>query len=288
MRDWEKRDADIREALEDAADFLEGDKGYEVVSVNLYGSQNYDCDTPASDYDFKAIIIPTLNDIILNRNPVSRVVDFGDRGGQIDIKDVRLMFDCYKKQNVNFIETMFTRWYWVNPTYAQEWEAVREMANRIAFADPAKALNCMIGMAKEKQHALCHEYESKKEILAKYGFDPKQLMHIIRLHALMKDYIEELTTKVSPKYGWILIPDENTIDYLMMIKTMSMPVPMDVGAAKAIAAHHIDEMAKLIDKFREEYNELYTVIDVRAYEKFDVIRARILRKSFKRELLKEI
>lgn len=288
MRDWEKRDADIRDALEDVADFLEDDKGYEVVSINLYGSQNYDCDTPASDYDFKAIVIPTLDDIILNRKPVSHVIDFGDRGGQIDIKDIRLMFDCYKKQNVNFIETMFTRWYWVNPTYTQEWEAVREMANRIAFADPARALNCMIGMAKEKEHALAQPYPSKVAIVEKYGFDPKQLMHILRLHNLMQRFVWKLENNTIPTYGDLLIPDDNTIDYLMMIKTMTMETPITVALAKAMAAEYISAMEDIRDHFKNAHADQWGFVDEAAYADFDAIRAHILRKSFKRELLKEI
>lgn len=56
------------------------EKGYDVLAVNLYGSQNYGVDTPESDYDFKALIFPSLEDVILNKKRVSKVLEFeGDK-----------------------------------------------------------------------------------------------------------------------------------------------------------------------------------------------------------------
>jgi len=51
--------------------------GYNVVGVFLYGSQNYELDYSGSDVDSKAIILPTLNDIVFNRQPVSTTLDMG-------------------------------------------------------------------------------------------------------------------------------------------------------------------------------------------------------------------
>ena len=51
--------------------------GYNVVGVFLYGSQNYELDYEGSDVDSKAIVLPTLSDIVLNKQPVSTTVDMG-------------------------------------------------------------------------------------------------------------------------------------------------------------------------------------------------------------------
>ena len=53
--------------------------GYNVVGVFLYGSQNYELDYSGSDVDSKAIILPTLNDIVFNRQPVSTTLDISVR-----------------------------------------------------------------------------------------------------------------------------------------------------------------------------------------------------------------
>ena len=133
----------IYESLKRAYDFV-ADKGYTVFVITLYGSQNYGLDTPDSDLDYKAIVIPSIDDVVLNRNPASTSYEF--EGGLIDVKDIRLMFDNYKKQNLNFIETLFTPYCWVNEDYKSYWAAIKRMADDIAKADPERALKSMYGM----------------------------------------------------------------------------------------------------------------------------------------------
>ena len=72
-------------------------KGYDPVFISLYGSQNYNCDTKDSDHDYKAIVMPTLDDFVFNKKPVSTIVDY--ENGLCDVKDIRLMFHQFKKQN---------------------------------------------------------------------------------------------------------------------------------------------------------------------------------------------
>ena len=40
----------------------------------------------------------------------------------MDIKDIRLYFDNFKKQNINFVEILFTDFYLVNPKYKDLWK----------------------------------------------------------------------------------------------------------------------------------------------------------------------
>lgn len=280
--DFQKqRDYNARMATLAAARHLV-EKGYKVVSVNLYGSQNYDCDTPESDYDFKAIIVPALDDIVLNKKPVSHDIEFN--GGLIDIKDIRLMFDNYKKQNVNFIETLFTRWFWVAPDFTREWNCIRDIADFVAFADPAKSVNCMIGMAKEKEHALSQPYPSKIKILEKYGFDPKQLMHIVRLRILMESFLVELSTD-SMDYGKILIPEKEVIEMLMDIKLMKTPITPE--QAKAIAEKEIGIMEDVREAFKAQVEDKWGKINQAAYDALEGIKAKIMKKAFVADLKKD-
>ena len=87
-------DAKMEKVLKDAFEFVES-LGYNVWAVNLYGSQNYKMDTPQSDYDFKALVFPSFEEVVSVAKPVSKVYTYGD--GQVDVKDVRLMFGEYKK-----------------------------------------------------------------------------------------------------------------------------------------------------------------------------------------------
>lgn len=64
--------------------------------------------------------------------------------------------------------------------------AVRE---ELVHMNRYAAVSCMVGMAREKFHALCHAYPSKVEVLEKFGYDPKQLHHLIRLKYFFEHYV---------------------------------------------------------------------------------------------------
>ena len=87
-----------------------------IVGIFLQGSQNYGLETEDSDIDTKLITTPTLNDFIYNRKPIS-TTHFRANGEHIDFKDIRLMFDTFRKQNLNFIEILFTNYKIINPMY---------------------------------------------------------------------------------------------------------------------------------------------------------------------------
>lgn len=263
----------IERKLNEAYTFVES-LGFKVWVINLYGSQNYNMDTPNSDYDFKAIVFPTLDDIINVNEPISKVCDF--EGGQIDIKDVRLMFENYKKQNVNFIETLFTPFFICNSKYLSEWLDIRTLANRIAYADPKRSINAMVGMAMEKHHALCHPYKSKVQLLIERGYDAKQLSHEYRLKIMLEKFVNGIS------YKDILMPNEYERTYLMNIKTYQPQ--LHIEEAKEMAKRCVDEMVDFKSKLFIE-NE-YTV-DQEVYDIMDNIKAQVMKKVFKEALLNE-
>ena len=68
------------------------------VGIFLQGSQNYGLDYENSDIDTKIIVLPSFEDIILNKQPIS-TTSVLPNDEHLDVKDIRLMFDCFKKQN---------------------------------------------------------------------------------------------------------------------------------------------------------------------------------------------
>lgn len=125
---------------------------YEVVGIFLQGSQNYGLDIYDEDYksdiDTKAIILPTLEDIVSNATPISTTIVL-DNNEHIDLKDIRIMFDTFKKQNVNFIEILFTKFRIINPKYKDLWEQLVARREEIARLDYNKGLNCQAGMSQQ-------------------------------------------------------------------------------------------------------------------------------------------
>ena len=159
-----------------------------IVGIFLQGSQNYGLQIPTSDVDTKLIVTPTFDEVVLNKKPISTThVRANDE--HIDLKDIRLMLATFRKQNLNFIEILFTPYFIVNPTFADEWGRLQAQKEKIAHYSPYNAVKTMKGIAMEKYHAMEHEYPSKLEVLAKYGYDPKQLHHLLRVKEYLQRYI---------------------------------------------------------------------------------------------------
>ena len=162
--------------------------GYEIVGVFLQGSQNYGLEYENSDIDSKAIVLPNFKDFVLRCKPKS-TTSILESNEHIDIKDIRLMFDCFKKQNINFVEILFTEYKIINPKYEIFMKKIFDNKEKIARYNTYTCTRCIAGMSMEKFKALEHPYPSLIDKIEKYGYDPKQLHHIIRLNEFIKRYI---------------------------------------------------------------------------------------------------
>lgn len=216
---------------------------YRIVGVFLQGSQNYDLDYENSDVDTKCIILPSWEDIVLNKKPVS-TTHVLDNNEHLDIKDIRLMFNCFRKQNVNFLEILFTKYKIINPDYLFYWNLLINYNEEIAHYNTVVAIRTMAGMCKEKYHALEHPYPSKADVLDKYGYDPKQLHHLVR----MTEYIQRYQDGES--YENCL--KSNMSDKLQKIKAGYY----DLQEARNLATLYLCQSNNLYQKYKNTHEEI--------------------------------
>ena len=146
------------------------EKGYYVIYVGLYGSQNYNLDDEESDIDVKAIILPSLHDIIF-RKVTSTTIEC--EKGNIDVKDLLTFYDVIKKGNFSYIESIQTPY------------SIGDKYIKALFSKFKVNKKSVLGAMYEKRKALTHEYPSKTLEFEKWGFDPKQHHHILRLYDLL-------------------------------------------------------------------------------------------------------
>ena len=259
---------DINKRLEECYKIVE-DKGFEIVGIFLQGSQNYELAYENSDIDTKAIALPKFNDFVLNKHPVSTTLIL-DNNEHIDLKDIRLMFDCFKKQNINFIEILFTKYKILNPKYRKLVMALFENNELIAHYNNYAAVNCIAGTSMEKYKALEHPYPSLIDKIEKYGYDPKQLHHIIRLNEFIKRYIS------GEAYKGCLISKKK--DYLIRVKK---------------GLHTLDEariIAKELDKetcqIKNQYMKEHEIqVNHKVEEILNDVLINVMRYNFKSELM---
>lgn len=222
----------LREHYEEALQYFDESR---IVGIFLQGSQNYGLDYEGSDIDTKLIVLPTFEDIAFNKKPVSTThVRANDE--HIDFKDLRLYMQTFRKQNLNFLEILFTEFKIVNPQYEEMWNVLIEHREEIARYNKFQAIKSMKGIAMEKYHAMCHPYPSKMAIIEAHGYDGKQVHHLIRV----EDYIERYIAGES--YESCLKPTPSKVPHMMEYKRQE--IPLEIGQKEADEAiAHVTEIA---------------------------------------------
>ena len=147
----------------------------DILGIFLYGSQNYGTDTETSDVDTKAIIVPSFKDLCLS--PIVSKEIHLENGEHCEVKDIREFVKMLRKQNINFVEVLYTNHYWINPRYRDIWESFfidkREV---ISHYDVNKCVQSICGQA-------IHTLKQNKT-------DGKKYSNGLRLLQFLIDYIE--------------------------------------------------------------------------------------------------
>ena len=241
-----RHDKIMKRVQEHYAEALQYFPKEQIVGVFLQGSQNYELDYEGSDIDTKLIVVPSFKDICLNKKPVSTThVRANDE--HTDWKDIRLYMETFRKQNLNFLEILFTDFYIINPMYKEEWDRLIAAREFIARMNVHRAVKSMKGIAMEKFHAMEHRYPAKVDIIERYGYDGKQVSHLIRVYDYLRRYI------AGESYEDCLRPSPDLVPRIMDYKMLDR---ISLEEARAEALHYKALVEDLSDKFcdgKEDY-----------------------------------
>ena len=239
------REEKIMKRVQEHYDYLQS-LGYEVVCVCLQGSQNYGLDEYSDEYisdiDTKAIVLPPLDDFIAAASPVSTVVIM-DNNEHAEVKDIRIMFDMFKKMNISYIELLYTDFKIINPEWAEFIEPLFANRELISKHHRNQFLRCIAGMAMEKRKALCHPYPNLIEKIEKWGYDGKQLHHCVRLYNFITRFVNGESLDTCYKVG---APMQNI---LMNYKKQrdAYGDPMSKERAIEICDYYVAEIGRIKD-----------------------------------------
>ena len=273
------REERIMKRVQEHYDYLQS-LGYEVVCVCLQGSQNYGLDEYSDEYmsdiDTKAIVLPPIDDFIAASSPVSTVIIM-DNNEHAEVKDIRVMFEMFKKENISYIELLFTDFKIINPEWAEFIEPLFANRELISKYNRNQFLRCIAGMAKEKRKALCHPYPNLIEKIEKYGYDGKQLHHCVRLYNFIERFVngESLDTCYKIKE-----PMQHTI--LMNYKKQKDAYGGELSKEHAIEIcdYYVAEIGKIKDAALTEKE----VLDKDA----EKLLSRILLRTIKAKMIKDL
>lgn len=241
----------------------------QIIGCFLQGSQNYNLETPASDVDTKLIVVPSFKDLAMNRQPVS-TTHIRANNEHIDFKDVRLYMATFRKQNINFLEILFTPYKIVNGLYAQQWQRLVVAREKIAHMDMFRCVQTMVGVAHRKYKMMEHMSEAKAPAITKYGYDPKELCHLIRV----KDFCERYMYGES--FEDCLKPTNH--DLLLAVKTGGA----NLNVARMMANNYIENIDTLLEDARRMFAD--KTVDQEAIELLDDVQYKIMKLAMKIEL----
>ena len=251
-----------------------------IVGIFLQGSQNYYLDDQESDVDTKLLVVPTLDEIIFNKKPIS-TTHIRDNDEHIDAKDIRLYWQCFRKGNPNFVEILFSRVSYINPMYQELWDMMVSGREQIARVNPLVAAKAMMGMVQEKYHAMEHRYPSRAEIVDNFGYDPKQLQHLIRMTLFLNHYVYDvayyediLTLQYDAESEW------GFREWMMDVKRGRL---YGLEEARQVAKAWLERAEHAIQGAKEMYDGQE---DAEVSAKMDVVLGGIIKLAIRNELKK--
>ena len=212
-----------------------------IVGIFYQGSGNYGLDYEGSDVNTKCIVTPIFKEVALARKPMSTThVRANDE--HIDMKDIRLYVQTFRKQNLNFLEILYTPYcLFPNHCFYEQWKRLVEAREEITHYDPVRSVKSMMGIASEKFFAMEHHYPARMTWINKYGYDPKQLHHLLRVSEYLDRYL------AGEPYGNCLLTKQ--ANYLKEVKQGLFCLE----AAREIAEKTYNAIHEKCDKFVEEH-----------------------------------
>ena len=194
-----------------------------VLGVFCYGSWNYNTALENSDVDTKCILIPNLYSLAIKPYEVKHL-HIDDE--VCECMSIMHMVANWKKQNINFVEVMFTDYCIINPLYQEVWYGYfsKEMRERIARYDIAAAVKSMSHQALHTMH--------------QDPTDLKKLMNTARI----ANTLANLVTNRDKSYKDIIWQNEN----IRGIRTLQTPIPSNFIKDMEI---YFESMIKHADKW---------------------------------------
>lgn len=229
------------------------DAGYaedQIIGVFLYGSQNYGLATENSDVDTKVIIIPTLEDLCSKKAGFVKEYKYNDE--KVIVMDLIHLVENFKKQNINYVEILFTNYSWINPKNQWLWDNFLLMREHIASYDKHKTVQSM-------GHQALHTLKQDSN-------NPKKYAKARYLAYFLNSYID----LPSQGYEAALKQPPQVIEELLALKTGKQDYTgMDVMALK----HHLEAIVNTSffddENYKRFFDEKFMEIIVAAVRHLD-------------------
>lgn len=206
------------------------ENGLNVYAVALKGSQNYNLDDEESDIDANLVFIPTLKQIRTNEK-----FKFSLPEGEVTCHNIYSFAEIVAKGNPQWIEVCQTEFV---------------IGDLSIFKDYKINPSALKGMIMEKFTAFSKLYPSREKYVKEFGYDPKQLHHIIRLYDVLEKNVSVYRYTDEEK------------ELMMKIKRGTFPGSLE--EAEKMKDDYIKKLSEIYEERKIEYVQQeinYDVLD---------------------------
>lgn len=194
-------------------------QGLTVFAIALKGSQNYNLDDEESDIDANLVFIPTPRQL-RSANKYKYTFDTGD----VVCHNLYEFANIVAKGNPQWVEVC-------NTDYV--------IGDLSMFSHYKLNPSALKGMMMEKVHAFSKLYPSREKYVKEFGYDPKQLHHIIRLYDSLKHD--------NPIYKY----SDRAKPYMLDIKRGRQPQTLEL--AEALRDDYITKLNRIYEEKKLAY-----------------------------------
>ena len=218
-------------------------KGYDVILASVYGSQNYALETEESDVDSYLIVMPSLEDLALNRKPVSKELMYVDENGvpngeHVAIKDFRVFVEALMNADFHALEVVSSKY-----TTAIRWTDLDEKVN------PFEDMDCFTAVLFKFYWRVVNCFESalksRKLERDKYPYSTYSKN--------LRDTLLEIKNGSMSKEDALAMFDLNTMLYNVRDR-WEHDQPADKGKTESQLRKELNQM--LINQFEAKFEEL--------------------------------
>lgn len=211
---------DIMKKLQEYKEHIES-QGLTVYAIALKGSQNYNLNDEESDIDANVVFIPTLDQLRKNYK-----TKFTFDTGEVTCHNIYAFASIVAKGNPQWIEVCNTPYVIGDLSYFSKYKV-----------NPS----ALKGMFMEKVEAFSKLYPSREKYVKEFGYDGKQLHHLIRLYdSLAND------DPILKYFG-------KDRDFMLDIKRHRYP--NNLADAEALRDLYVDKLSKIYAAKKLAYKE---------------------------------
>lgn len=251
-----------------------------ILGVFAYGSMNYNFfKFGESDVDSKLIIIPSFEDMCLKQEWLSKELHF--EGEHIEVKDIRELKNMFIKQNINYLEILYTNYFILNPRFEALWRKYFiDNREAIVHYDRQKAMKSISG---QLIHTLKQDPMNNKKLHNAhrlYYFLKHYLNNEIYLDCIAptgEDYtflrelkfgLNELSQNAEAKLALASTLEQKVYDLIAMYPNLDSPLHETAAAALNNGVVEIIKFSQqdpVVCVTKEEFFKKITNAEQRAY-----------------------